>query len=364
MMAIAVVNSGLLLIPLFGNSWNVGIFTGMGIGQLDVRTSMFHVKIDIHCKRNLLENAMCEKLKRADLQGFHTIHNVQNMVCGAYQSTMCWIMTGTYWANFAIFGSFVLAVILYMFSAGFLFFYWANTPLEKVRKQAMCLYVSAPTVAFIGLLVWTFACPSLKELPNAMSMYVGALTGGSLFTWESQHEVPFGWCWFFTVIVCFLSFITVMVWPCFFQAHDEEEDAEMEEERLFEAALDMDLGSIPGYGSVPLLGAAAPPGPPGAYGGAPPPPMGPCGAPPGSGGCGGPPMGGPPPMMGPLGAPMMGPPGGPMMGPPGAPMMGPPGGPMMGPPGGHMMGGPPPPMMPGGPVPAPMNAGGFQAPHY
>eukprot|EP00928_Gymnodinium_smaydae_P010439 TRINITY_DN13935_c0_g2_i1.p1 TRINITY_DN13935_c0_g2~~TRINITY_DN13935_c0_g2_i1.p1 ORF type:complete len:387 (+),score=50.21 TRINITY_DN13935_c0_g2_i1:111-1271(+) len=351
MMAVAVINSGLLIVPLFGNSWNVGVFTGTGVASLDVRTSMFHVNIDIHCKRNILENGMCEKLKRAELQGRHSIHEAQNMVCGGYQTHMCWIMTGTYWANLMIFASFILAVILYMFSAGFLFFYWANSPLQKVRKQAMCLYASAPACAMIGLLAWTVACPNLKELPNAWITYVGAVSGTSLFTWDVQHEVPYGWCWFFTVVVCFLSFITVMVWPCFFQAHDDEEDAEMEEERLFEAA----LGLEDGYGSVPA--------------------MGPGGAPTsmGYGGCRGPPMGGGPPMMGPPhGAPMMGPPGAPMMGPPpGAPMMGPPPvAPMMGSP--PVFGGPSPPTGSGasfgGPSPPtgsgpPMPAGNFQAPH-
>lgn len=106
----------------------------------------------------------------------------------------------------------------------------------------MLFFFLGPFSAVVGLLGWTSMTPNLTELARSWTSSVDAATAGiQIFSYSNVHDVQYGWCWFYSIIVTLLSLLSMLVWPFFFVEHPREEEVAEEEDKMQDLALSYHL---------------------------------------------------------------------------------------------------------------------------
>eukprot|EP00929_Paragymnodinium_shiwhaense_P022709 TRINITY_DN14433_c0_g1_i1.p1 TRINITY_DN14433_c0_g1~~TRINITY_DN14433_c0_g1_i1.p1 ORF type:complete len:355 (-),score=33.03 TRINITY_DN14433_c0_g1_i1:37-1101(-) len=217
---LACLNAFCVMVPVFGPSWGQARFTGIGVALIDIRTSMFTITVEMNCEKNAIENAMCEAAR--GMEGHHYLHSARSLAC-AISTNACSTMGQIFWTAFIIFSTFSLAFIFHMLAALFLFYYWYEKPLAKVRNWAVAFFMAAPMITAVGLGAWSAITPNLADLPRGWNPL------GFAGYRAASAECPFGWCWWWSVAAIVVSLLTVTLIPCFLHPHESEEQAEAEE---------------------------------------------------------------------------------------------------------------------------------------
>jgi len=249
--SLGTLNAFLLLVPLFGNSWQRKAFIGLGVKMLQVRISMFYIEVHVQCGKNWLEDKFCNGFVMK-MKGTHNLQDATHMAC-ATNSVLpghaCSIMSRCFHCNLGTFGAFVLAIVCSLCGVMFLSHYWYSKPIPKIRNWACFFYGASAAFAVGGLTFWAFTRPEIEQLPRAWTETAGTATF-DLFAIKPAPGQPFGWCAIAACIVAFSYLVQFLLWPAWFAPHEKEEEAVMNEvmaqEHLDQRILDMQNSMLPG----------------------------------------------------------------------------------------------------------------------
>jgi hypothetical protein len=219
----------LWIIPLFGGSWIAKDFSGIGAKYFRIRTSLSHMKVEVQCGKNILEDQVCKAFKKVN--GDHSLRDAMDMTCVITQSVgkgvfftaeACNLMTQQFYMSFVPMLAFFSSASFYGFALGFMYYYWHVDHIAKAREWGKKFYCIAPIPGIIGLVLFAFCSPDLSLFANSL-MPGGSVMGGTI---EETDPISYGSTFFFACFTAFLSIISVMIWSVFFRQHPGEPDAE------------------------------------------------------------------------------------------------------------------------------------------
>merc|ERR1740138_528357 len=124
--------------------------------MMHLSTSLFHIDIDVQCGKNWMEDKLCVVAK--DLNGHHTLQQASQLSC-AVSTQACQVMTLYYYCSFIIFFCFGFAIIFHFLAALFLYNYWYQSKLPKMKKAALWFFCLAPLLSGIGFVGWSAVTP-------------------------------------------------------------------------------------------------------------------------------------------------------------------------------------------------------------
>lgn len=226
----------LLVLTMFGKAWGYKRFIGSGIGVLTLRTSLLYIDMDLKCDKSFfLEKWLCQNMFVAeDVNGIHALDDSQAAMCAVpgIGRSACDVMAHAYYSNFVIVLFFSLAALTQLLAAFFLWNYYCTLHHPKYRFWATGLTVSGPSLAVFGLCLWSVTFPDLGRIPYSVNIAAEALIGGAGFLGFSElHGLAFGYTYFVAIFIIFLMLAQCLVWFCFFNRQDDEEDIEIMEEQ-------------------------------------------------------------------------------------------------------------------------------------
>jgi len=226
----SLLNTGFLVLAMFGTSWTDAQILGAGVKAMQVQTSLFQLHMEIRCGKNPIEDKLCKVAEK--MGGSHSLHEAQATAC-SISNLACSVMDRIYWCSFLIFVTYTIAICSLLMGALLLNFYWFRSPLAKIRKAALASFIFAPTVAVTGFVVWTLIVPEMVEVPRSWSQaLVGALGPAvqGLLDFHSAQSFNFGWCWVLSVLGHVLMVVQLLVYACWITPHQGESAAEMQED--------------------------------------------------------------------------------------------------------------------------------------
>merc|ERR1719329_568211 len=235
LVALALFDTALWLLPLAGNSWHSKSFTGFGIKYLSVKTSLLSQTVEFDCGKNILEDQVCRIVSLLD--GQHSLLAAKGLSC-ALSSQACDVMSQLYATSFIPFFGFLTAAIFQVLGAAFLYFYWRVKPTAEIRQWALSWFIAAAATGTSSFLLFTVLTPNLSDLPRgwmAVSADMGIMS--DVFGIKPVDEMPYGWCYFGALFSIVFSLATVLAWMVFFNQHSEEYLVELvKENHKIEAA--------------------------------------------------------------------------------------------------------------------------------
>jgi len=219
-MSAALIGLGILLaLTMVGPSWGVKEFTGLGIGLVSMKTSLFKIEIDVSCDKSfVLERVACRKIMKWD--GVFDLQTSQGNAC-VLNPSACDVMSRTYMASFPLFGLISLAVLSNLGAAFCLFSYSKALADSSLRAWTGTLTLLGPALATGGIVAWALLMPDLGEIPTSWAATVGQLAPG--LSYSETRDFQFGWTFFAACIIDFCMIITAFCWMCMFKRNDEEE---------------------------------------------------------------------------------------------------------------------------------------------
>jgi len=219
-MSAALIGLGILLaLTMVGPSWGVKEFTGLGIGLVSMKTSLFKIEIDVSCDKSfVLERVACRKIMKWD--GVFDLQTSQGNAC-VLNPSACDVMSRTYMASFPLFGLISLAVLSSLGAAFCLFSYSKALADSSLRAWTETLTLLGPALATGGIVAWALLMPDLGEIPTSWAATVGQLAPG--LSYSETRDFQFGWTFFAACIIDFCMIITAFCWMCMFKRNDEEE---------------------------------------------------------------------------------------------------------------------------------------------
>jgi len=226
----------LLVLSLAGNAWGFKRFVGTGIGMLTLRTSLLYLEVDLRCEKSFfLEKWLCQKVFiNNDINGIHALDDAQAHMCAipGVGHSACDVMAHAYHANFVIIIAFSLAALCQLFAAFFLWNYFYTLHHPKYRVWASSLTCAGPAIAVFGMCLWTIVFPDLSRIPYSVNVAAETLMGGTgVIGFSDMHGLAFGWSWFAAAFICLLMVLQCLVWYCFFQRQDDEDDIVFQDEQ-------------------------------------------------------------------------------------------------------------------------------------
>lgn len=235
----------LLVLSMFGQSWGFRRFIGTSIGVLTLRTSLLYIDVDLRCDKSFfLEKWLCKGVFDAEkINGIHALDDSQARMCAlpGVGRSACDVMAHAYYSNFVIIIFFSLAALCQLLAAFFLWNYFYTLHHPRYRFWATGLTGAGPSLAAFGLCLWAVTFPDLGRIPYSVNAAAEIMMGGTGFLGFSElHGLAFGWTFFAAIFLVFLMFMQCLVWMCFFNREDDEEEIELkdEEEKEFIANLE------------------------------------------------------------------------------------------------------------------------------
>jgi len=239
LMAFSTIGLGSLLgMTIVGPSWGSKEFTGLGVGMVYMRTSLFKLDLHISCDKSLiLEQKACEKLVAKHFEGEFDLHAAQGNACSLNPSA-CDVLSRTYLASFPLFLAIGLAVLSSFAGAFCLFTYSKAEADPALRSWSVVFILATPAIATGGIVAWAILMPDLGEIPTSWTMLVGSLAPG--LTHSETRDFQFGWTFFAACLIDFAMMILGMIFICMFKASDDEETVALQKEkdRAFADALE------------------------------------------------------------------------------------------------------------------------------
>jgi len=265
---LAIVNTILLLVPLFGTSWKSKQLVGFGVRTMYLSSDIFMLELDVNCgKWNVIEEMVCKSFSQ--LSGRHTLHSSLQKACNL-NGKACSVMTNVYTGSILLFGFFFLAVVFLLVGTVLLFIYWYSEPTTKAKLAARRCYSCCPVMVLAGIVVWSAITPDLDEIPRALTNSLGMLGGDNgIFSIKETNSFQYGWCWFAAIVAFIMVCVQRLCWYGLFVDHPDEVDedaAEAEREERREEMVESGGGMFsftPSQEASPLMLAE---GPPPAYG--------------------------------------------------------------------------------------------------
>lgn len=254
----AMLNALLLLVPLFGTSWNSKQIVGFGVRSLMIRSDVFMLSVELDCnKNNFVEGYLCKRL--TFMSGRMTLHSALMNSC-AISKQACSVMELLFAGSIVLFGCLTLGFCLLVVGTFCLLSYWYSEPNSQVRGVAKACYFLAPLTVTGGVGLWTMLAPDLDEIPRAF-MFGNSMNGiaGSAFSMKEAHEFQYGWTFALALLVCISLWIQAVLWSFWFVEHPGEEEAmKDEDDRII--ALQSEYLTAQEDGRPMLLSNPTPPG--------------------------------------------------------------------------------------------------------
>lgn len=233
----SVVNIVLVLVSVFGSSWNEFEIQGPGVKTVSISANLFMIYIDTQCGRHFMQESICQTA--ATMNGGHTLHGAREKAC-SISADACDVMHKIYKGSLIIFFFYWAAIIFLICGAASLRHYWYVNPATKTRRLSIASFFLAPFLGSLGLLIWMLVVPNFIEIPRSWSH-----PSEQVFDCSPncpEQGFPYGWSWCFSVAALSLMFLQLALWPCCVRQHQAEGLAEIiDENRQLLLAQDMRL---------------------------------------------------------------------------------------------------------------------------
>lgn len=189
------------------------------------------------------DQAVCKVFKA--MEGTHSMQDGKDLAC-SLSTLACDTMGRIWYASFFLIFAYGVSALGSFIGAMFLYFYWYQEHLEKIRNWALALYMISPSVGVIAFAVYNILCPDLGELPRSWTAKVASINQGTGFgeikpIGDDSVLNRFGWCWYLSYITFAFAIAAPVSWGMWFKKHYEEEKHEqdaMNEEWAVEDAVE------------------------------------------------------------------------------------------------------------------------------
>jgi len=244
----SMVNVLLLILPLFGSSWAWAQFHGFGLGSMWVRVSMTHFTATIECKKNIVEDVICEVAKKLNGKKMDLASTYQFFCQPYFAPAACETATLMYWNSFVLISANVTASALQFLGCAFLFYYWNFSHLGRIRAWSVTLMFGSLIVATTGLSLWTALCPQLSSLPAMWTNTAYGLTGNHVIRIQANNAIlQYGSAWALACLGILSMLASLGFFSCMVHAHEDEAAADLLETLAFENARDQATASAVGF---------------------------------------------------------------------------------------------------------------------
>jgi len=218
-----------IVVLMFSGYWCTNRLTGAGVGTIVVSTSLWTITVDVECRSNFIEEAVCRQTW-INIQGSRPLYEMQGHACSLVPSA-CDVLRRIFESSLVLVFFMVFAAICQLTSAFFLYSYSYTTAHPKLREYSSLLVWLGPMIMLAGLTVWSFLVPDLGELPHSMTNLAHMVGLGGVLGYHKVHDIQMGRSWFAAVALELCLIIQGAFWKTFFFESENEDEVIWEEVR-------------------------------------------------------------------------------------------------------------------------------------